>query len=188
MGLRVRPNINLAGAGSLDNQNNNTDVIFTDVRYSSLAITPEVRYYVKEAMRGFYIAPYFRLRRTPFEAGFQYRDAANNLRTDVFGGNINAMVGGLMIGTNVYISSNISLDVFIIGGHFGSNVFKLDWNASQPLSQSEQSEFIQRFQNFEEDFPTVKLDYNVNSSGFNMDTQFSTIGLRGLGLNFVYKF
>ena len=96
MGLRIRPNMKFGNSNTFQNQNTNAnDVLFTDVRYGSLAFTPEFRYYFKEAMRGFYVAPYLRYRNTPFEIGFQYRDDNGYLQRHQFSGNINAFIGSV---------------------------------------------------------------------------------------------
>jgi hypothetical protein len=189
MGVRFRPKMRFGNSNSFQDNTTQNDVIFGEVKYGSYAFTPEFRYYVREAGRGFYIAPYIRYRITPFDINFSYTDDNNRTQSDVFSGNINAFVGGIMIGSNFYLSDNLSLDWFIIGGHYGRNNFDLNWRANQPLSASEQSDFIDRFEELKDELPSnFNLDYQVNSSGFAVDTKYGAVGFRAAGLNLVYKF
>ncbi len=191
MGLRVRPKLQFGGSEIFEEANTdpNNTVRYERFRYGSIAITPEFRYYPKQAMRGIYLAPYFRYRNTPFDMSFSYVNSFGQIQTDEFRGHLNALMGGLMIGTNIYLSPKMSLDIFIFGGHYSSQKFGLSWTAIPPLTAYDQQQFSESFAEIEEDLPgTTKFDYTVNSSGFDVDARFGSVGFRGAGANLVYKF
>lgn len=86
-----------------------------DTRFSGLILTPEVRIYPKkDAIEGFYIAPYFRYQNFTIE----------NKETSSVGSLI-SMGGGLLFGKQWISNSGFTMDLFF-GGHYANADAKLE--------------------------------------------------------------
>ncbi len=190
LGVRYRPNLTLGAFNNAANNDNTQDVNFGDFRYSSLAITPEFRYYTKEAMRGFYIAGYLRYRNTPYEFAFRFDDNNNVPQNYTVPGKLNAFTAGAMIGTNIFLSDNFNLDLFIIGGHVGSNSFSFRADSPEPLTEAEQQDLRDNLSSGQNDVSlfNTELNYTVDANGVSAKANYIALGFRGIGVNLVYKF
>lgn len=82
---------------------------FTDTRFTGLILTPEFRIYPKKnAIDGFYIAPYFR-----------YQEYTLENKTAGAKGSLTSFGGGLLFGRQWIMKSGFTMDLFF-GGHYGS--------------------------------------------------------------------
>jgi len=80
-----------------------------DTKFSGLIVTPEVRFYPKKnAIDGFYVAPYLRYQSFSVE----------NTETDDKG-TLTCMGGGFLFGRQWITNSGFTMDLFF-GGHYGS--------------------------------------------------------------------
>jgi Protein of unknown function (DUF3575) len=87
---------------------------FTDTKFSGLILTPEFRIYPrKNAIDGFYIAPYLR-----------YLNFAVKSNSDD-NASLTVMGGGLLFGRQWITDSGFNMDLFF-GGHYGSASAKAD--------------------------------------------------------------
>jgi hypothetical protein len=85
----------------------------TDVRFSGLILTPEFRFYPKKnAIDGFYIAPYFR-----------YMNLSVKSTSDDANASLTVMGGGLLFGRQWITKSGFNMDLFF-GAHYGSGSAK----------------------------------------------------------------
>ncbi len=84
-----------------------------DVKFTGLFLTPEFRIYPKKnAIDGFYIAPYFRYMNLTVKS-----TSANSSAT------LSVMGGGLLLGRQWITKSGFNMDLFF-GGHYGSGSAK----------------------------------------------------------------
>jgi len=84
-----------------------------DTKFSGLILTPEFRIYPKKnAIDGFYMAPYLR-----------YQNYSLTNGPDK--GTLSSMGGGLLFGRQWITNSGFTMDLFF-GGHYGSSKVKLD--------------------------------------------------------------
>lgn len=84
-----------------------------DTKFTGVIITPEVRLYPKKnAIDGFYIAPYLRYQNFTLQSG-------------VNKGSLSSMGGGLLFGRQWITNSGFTMDLFF-GGHYGSSSIKVD--------------------------------------------------------------
>lgn len=80
-----------------------------DVRFTGLFLTPEFRIYPKKnAIDGFYLAPYFR-----------YMNLSVKSTTDNTNASLSVLGGGLLLGRQWITKSGFTMDLFF-GGHYGS--------------------------------------------------------------------
>jgi hypothetical protein len=86
---------------------------FQDTRFTGIILTPEVRIYPKKnAIDGFYVAPYLRYQNYTLQSG-----------TDK--GSLSSIGGGFLFGREWITKSGFTMDLFF-GGHYGSNNIKVD--------------------------------------------------------------
>jgi hypothetical protein len=86
-----------------------------DTKFTGLILTPEFRIYPKKnAIDGFYIAPYLR-----------YQNFTVKSTTDDSKGTLSSMGGGLLFGRQWITKSGFTMDLFF-GGHYGSSSVKVD--------------------------------------------------------------
>jgi hypothetical protein len=88
-----------------------------NTKFSGIILTPEFRIYPKKnAIDGFYIAPYLR-----------YQNYTLKNSTDK--GSLSSMGGGLLFGRQWITKSGFTMDLFF-GGHYGSSSVKVDSNGT----------------------------------------------------------
>lgn len=162
---------------------------YTNLKFGALTLTPEYRYYVKEAMRGFYVAPYLRYRQMNLDFDFPIL-YNGSLRTGQFDGRFNAFGGGVMIGVHQHLGNSMSLDFFIIGLQYMHNSININGQHNLNLSSADQQDLlndingtidgVQRF--------VKNLSASVNPNAAKISGSYNGIGFRGLGINFGYRF
>jgi hypothetical protein len=102
-----------------------------DTKFTGLILTPEFRIYPrKNAIDGFYIAPYLR-----------YQNFTVKSSTDNSKGSLTSMGGGLLFGRQWITNSGFTMDLFF-GGHYGSSTVKVDAGGS---AESIDSNFFSGF-------------------------------------------
>jgi hypothetical protein len=95
----------------------------SDSKLSGLFLTPEVRLYVrKNAIDGFYIAPYMRYMNLTFKT---------ETETDNAKGTFNSYGGGVAFGRQWVFTKGFLLDLFF-GGHYTGSQIKLTSGTSEP--------------------------------------------------------
>ena len=83
-----------------------------DTKFSGIILTPELRIYPKKnAINGFYIAPYLRYQNYTLQSGADR-------------GTLSSMGGGLLLGRQWITKSGFTMDLFF-GGHYGSHSLKV---------------------------------------------------------------
>jgi hypothetical protein len=88
-----------------------------DTRFSGLILTPEFRVYPKkDAISGFYVAPYLRYQKFTVE---------NKVVDPPSKGSLTSMGGGLLFGRQWITNSGFTMDLFF-GGHYGKADVKVD--------------------------------------------------------------
>jgi len=88
---------------------------FIDTKFSGLILTPEFRIYPKKnAISGFYVAPYLR---------YQNFSVENKVETSK--GTLTAMGGGVALGRQWIGKSGFTMDLFF-GGHYSSSKVKVE--------------------------------------------------------------
>jgi len=156
------------------------------------AITPEFRFYLsKQAMKGFYIAPYARYSSFDLSVPIKYTYTDPNpmigtqTKTGIFDGKLTAFSGGLMFGTQFNIAKKLVLDIWWIGGHYGSSKGDLNLVTSLP-TQQERDALRNTLNDF--DPSPFKFENTVTANGAVIKSDGPWAGIRGLGINLGFKF
>lgn len=100
-----------------------------DTKVSGFAITPEYRFYLsesKEAMRGFYVAPFVRYQNLTLKDDYSYTSYDSNGNPISYNNNaeasLNTFGGGILIGHQWIFKQRFSLDAFLGPSYNGGSV------------------------------------------------------------------
>lgn len=174
----------------LDASNNNQDTkdAIDALRLSNTAITPEFRFYLskKGYGRGFYIAPFYRY--ASFKSDnmkFTFTNSSNTESSILLSGKLTANTGGLLFGTQWALGKHLSLDLWLLGPHYGSGIGNFSGISSAPLTQLEQDNLRKQLEDF--DIPLTNKTVTVNANGATLKLNGPWGGIRS-GLSFGFRF
>lgn len=170
----------------IEKQINDPSINVADFRLGTSVITPEIRFYTgkKGAFHGLYFAPYARIGSYNIAGPIKYSSTATGQRTAIFDGKINTVTGGLLIGSNFSLSKRLYLDWWISGASIGGATGNL--STITQLTTEEQTSIKRALDNV--DIPFTKIQSQVNSNGAVVTTNGTMVGIRGLGINFGFRF
>lgn len=152
LGIRYMPKVGLPGfiKSRVEDLIDDKNIKLEEFQMGNIAITPELRLYLGAGkMKGFYIAPYARYAefdlRVPLTYNFKDLTNTDINATAIFNGKFKSFSGGLLIGTQFSIARKLVLDVWIIGGHYGTStgtIVASEFNpAIDPNDPNQTSEF-----------------------------------------------
>lgn len=165
---------------------NDPSVPIDDFRVGASGVTPEIRWYVgkKGAFRGFYIGAFASFNRYKTDLPVQYD---NDTKTGVFNGTLKSVTGGIQLGAQWKLSERLYLDWWIIGPNYGQGTGRLAFAGA--LTQADQDDIRQAIADIRNDFPTDPIEnIQVNSQGASIDVKGPWLGIRGMGINFGFRF
>jgi len=173
---------------------------FSDFQMGNFAITPELRLYLSAGkMKGFYIAPYLRYASFDMQVPITYDyipPGSTEKASALFNGTITSFSGGLLLGTQFQIAKKLVLDLWIIGGHYGtSNGTMTVSNFSPAIDKNNSSQtagfdkVINEINN--KDYGPFKFKAEVNKPEYTVATITTTgawAGVRAAGLSLGLRF
>ena len=168
----------------------NPDVNVTRFQAGGYAITPEVRFYAHKNMVGFYIAPYARFANFDVTLPIKYSTTQGGLtvKKDAdFTGTVTSISGGVLFGTQHQIFKKLTLDIWIIGDHFGNNKGNLNAVISQALSTKEQQDFQATLNNLDAS-PFTVIGKVTSPTSAVLITDGPWAGVRGAGFTLGFRF
>lgn len=184
LGVRFQPYGSLPFQSLVEDAVDDPDVQIGNIKVGNFALTPEFRFYTgKQALKGFYIAPYARYANYKMQAPVTYTSLLTT-KTAFFTGNINSFSGGLLLGSQHKLSNKFVLDWWIIGGHFGTSSGSLDFVAS--LTPQEQADIRATLD--EVDIPLFNIEYDINGNGGTIRSEGAWAGFRGFAISLGYRF
>lgn len=184
-GFRYMPQSNFPVKTQLQNIINDPDVNINTFQAGNFAITPEVRFFFGEGtMHGFYIAPYARYASFTISGTGEYTSGTLH-KSAVLDGTINSFSGGVYIGTQYYLGKSIVLDIWILGGHYGSNSGNINLTVTPQLNSFEQQILKQNLDAI--DASPFIVSNTVNANGAQLMFK-PWMGFRGLGVNLGFCF
>ncbi len=178
------------------------NIKISDFQMGNFAITPEFRLYLSAGkMKGFYIAPYVRYASFDLQVpvAYTYTDPNPLVGTvnasALFNGTFKSFSGGLLLGSQFQIAKKLVLDVWIIGGHYGTSsgtIKATDFNPPiDPNNPNQTQAFKDQVESVNnKDYGPFKFKGEV-SSDYKTATFTSTgawAGVRALGLSLGVRF
>lgn len=187
--IRFMPKGSLPFTNSLDAAAGDS-LDISAIKVGSITFTPEFRFYPKKAMKGFYLAPYLRIRRVSIDApnAISYTDNNNIPQKVNLNGSMFTIGGGLMIGSHFNIGKSFSLDWFILGAHFTTNNLKLSSDGMNISATDQHKIESEALESLSDQKFIKKYTVDAHKSGVDLTGKFNMVGLRGFGLNFGYRF
>jgi hypothetical protein len=190
LNYRFMPKGNIPFQSTVSNLFKDSKFDFNKFQIGDNAFTPEVRLYSHKNMRGFYVAGYARFASFDFglPLNYSYTDiSGNHNSTALFNGKVTSTSGGIMIGVQHTIFKKLTLDIWIIGAHFGS------CNGNM-LATFDHTLTTQEKQGLQNQINSIKTDPFKISGTVNNDNTATLVasgpwvGVRGLGLNLGFRF
>ncbi len=124
LSYRTMPKSNIPFEKIISNAINDPNVTVERFQIGGYAITPELRFYSHKNMKGFYIAPYARIASFDLTIPIKYdgKQGGVTVKKDAdFSGTIKSFSGGILLGTQHQLFKKLVIDIWIIGGHYGSS-------------------------------------------------------------------
>ena len=146
--------------------------------FGNTALTAEFRFYVgkKGYGRGFYLAPFYR--NATYKGNglkFTYQNNANVSSTISLAGEIKSNTFGLLMGVQRPIGKHISLDLWILGPHYGNGKGDFTGTSTVPLTATEQADLKQELDDFDIPFGTKKVTVTANGANVKLDGPFGGV-------------
>lgn len=185
LGLRIMPEGGLPMLSSISNMIDDPETSrqLEQLETGNFAITPELRFYLgKEAMRGFYIAPFARYSKYTASMPFEF-DVMGSTQTMPLSGELKTFTGGIQLGAQWKLGGKLYLDWWMLGPQYGSSEGFLD--GKRTLNAQEQQELRAELQDVE--IPFADTQTTVDGNGARLDISGPWAGLRAglsLGLRF----
>lgn len=189
LGFRTMAKGSLPFRSTFENLLDGSDFNFDNFKMGNTAFTPEIRFYLgKGNLRGFYVAPYMRFASFDITAPikYTYNNGTGNVTEEApVSGKITSTSGGIMFGTQHRIFKVLVLDIWIIGGHYGSSKGNLSL-ARSFTTQQERDALQQEINSLDAD--PFKFKGTVTATGATVQSDGPWAGIRGLGINLGFRF
>jgi hypothetical protein len=184
LGIRTMPKSNLPFksefASLIDDPE--TEKQIDNFQTGNFAITPEIRFYKREDLSGFYFAPFVRF--TTFTADLPYDFTVNGTtQTIPLSGDLKTVTGGFLLGAQWKLGKLLALDWWILGPQYGSSNGKIE--GKKTLNAQEQQALRNDLQDFE--IPFSRTTTTVDANGAKVEFKGPWAGLRAglsLGIRF----
>jgi hypothetical protein len=116
---------------------------------------------------------------------FTFTNSSNTESSMLLSGKLTANTGGLLFGAQWALGKRLSLDLWLLGPHYGSGNGNFTGTSGTPLTQLEQDNLRKQLEDF--DIPLTKKTVTVNASGATLKLDGPWGGIRS-GLSFGFRF
>lgn len=190
LGFRTMPKGSLPFKSTFESLVDGTDFNFNKFEMGNTAFTPEIRFYLgKGNLRGFYVAPYLRFASFDITAPikYTYNSGSGNVTDEApVAGKIKSTSGGIMFGTQHRIFKVLTLDIWIIGGHYGSS--KGDLSVTKAFNTQQERDAVKAELDGIDAKPFKFKNAVVTSTGASIQADGPWAGIRGAGINIGFRF
>jgi hypothetical protein len=190
LGFRTMAKGTLPFKSTFESLVDGTDFNFNNFKMGNTAFTPEIRFYLgKGNLRGFYVAPYLRFASFDITAPikYTYNNGSGNVTDEApVAGKIKSTSGGIMFGTQHRIFKVLTLDIWIIGGHYGSS--KGDLSVTKAFNTQQERDAVKAELDGIDAKPFKFKNAVVTSTGASIQADGPWAGIRGAGINIGFRF
>ncbi|MBC7913903.1 MAG: DUF3575 domain-containing protein [Pyrinomonadaceae bacterium] len=188
LGVRVMPEGNIPFKDRISDLADDPDITkrLNEFETGNWAITPELRWYIsrKGAPRGFYLAPFARY--SKYTAKLPKFDIENTTKSIDLGGDITAITGGVLLGSQWRLSKLVYLDLWLLGPNYGSSSGNISGKPNTAFTPQERQELETQLKDLE--IPLADTEVTVTSTSANVKISGPWAGIRGLGFNLAFRF
>jgi hypothetical protein len=163
-----------------------------DTYTSNQTITAEVRFYAGkyDGPRGFYVSLYGRYNSMKIDYPYVYSAGNGNNINVPLNATLNGIGGGVMVGAKWLIVKRLSLDIYILGLHYGGMSGDVIGNTDLSDLSSEDKQGLKN--DIDTKFVLLNKNYvkssTVNDNGITAHASGPFAGIRGLGVNLGFSF
>ena len=193
---RFMPNGGLPLKSTVKKYIDNSDINYDQFQMGNDAITVESRFYLGlQKMSGFYIAPYARFANFDLAVPVSYTytpDATMGTGSDPITkiadmkGTIKSTSYGAYFGLQKQILTKLVIDIWFIGGHYGSSTGALNFVSREKLSSQAVTSLQQTLDDTK--LNPFEITSKVNENGATADMNGPWAGFRGLGISLGLRF
>jgi hypothetical protein len=191
LGYRYMPNGEVPLKSQLEKAIDDPNINISSFRMGNSAFTPEVRLYLgKGRMNGFYIAPYARFATFDVTVPVQYQNSSfpSQNREALFSGKVKSTSGGLMFGVQRNLLKFLKLDIWMIGGHYGTCDGTLNaTNINPPMDASERADLDNELSNLDVE-PFKASGQSTSATSAFVTVSGPWVGVRIMGITVGLKF
>lgn len=155
-------------------------------QFGSFALTPEFRYYFREAGNGAYIAPFVRYDHFSVKSQVPL-DINGNTYDIAFNGRLTRYGFGIMFGTQFKLPANFYIDWWIAGPYISMSDYYL--NASGfTISDADYNDYVSKLNEFDLSQAGMKTEIIATKTSATLKAKGIMPGARAFGLCLGYKF
>lgn len=193
VGVRYMPKVGLPSfvQSIVEKYIDDKDVHLADFKMGNFAITPEFRMYLSAGkMKGFYIAPYIRYASFDLDVPVTYTYQSATASA-MFNGVFTSLSAGLLLGTQFQIAKKLVLDIWLVGGHYGTSNGTIVANQFNPaIANQQQADALQTKLDEIKQVGPFKFEGKVSSDfkSAEITTTGSWAGVRAGGISLGVRF
>jgi len=188
---RIMPKSEVPLKNELENIIDDPDVNVSSFKMGNSAFTPELRFYLgKGTLSGFYLAPYARFATFDVTVPVKYNSSSfpGTKYEALFSGKVKSTSGGLLMGVQHSIFKKLVLDLWIIGGHYGSCDGTLNaTNINPPMTPAERADLDDQLNTIDAGPFNIKGHTTSNTSAI-ITADGPWAGIRSAGLTVGFRF
>lgn len=175
----------------------NPAINFDNLQMGNTALTAEARFYLGlSKMSGFYLAPYARSASFDLTIPIDYAYTPASPSSSItlpsvplsaqLDGTIRSKSYGAYVGIQFQLLTKLVLDLWIIGGHYGTSSGKLEFQAPEGTPKIALDALKKTIDQTKA--TPFQLQTTVTSTGVSVDTEGPWAGIRGLGVTVGLRF
>lgn len=161
------------------------------LKMSGNALTAEVRFYTgrRPGAKGFYAGVYGRYASFTYDYPYDFESELGTTTRVPFKGKSSGIGGGIILGGQFNVHKRVIIDLYIIGGHYGSFSGKVDGLADlSDLSEQDRADLKDELESLIEIGDRKNITATVREDGVRADVSMPFLGVRGLGFTVGFAF
>ncbi|WP_343701481.1 hypothetical protein [Chitinophaga sp.] len=161
------------------------------LKMSGNAITAEIRFYTgrRPGAKGFYAGVYGRYSSFKYDYPYDFERPDESMVLVPMKGKSSGIGGGVILGGQFNIHKRVIIDLFIIGGHYGSMSGKVDAPTDlSMLDEQERADLKEEVESLIDIGGKKNITAEVRNDGMYADVKLPFLGVRGLGLTIGFAF
>lgn len=161
------------------------------LKMSGNAITAEVRFYTgrKPGAKGFYAGVYGRYASFKYDYPYDFESPVSGTTRVPFKGKSSGIGAGLILGGQFNVHKRVIIDLYIIGGHYGSLSGKIDGLTDlSDLDEQDRADLKDELESLIEIGDKKNITATVSDDGIRANVSMPFVGVRGLGFTVGFAF
>jgi hypothetical protein len=161
------------------------------LQMSGNAITAEIRFYTgrRPGAKGFYAGLYGRYSSFKYDYPYDFEDPMGEITLVPLKGKSSGIGGGFILGGQFNVHKRVIIDLYIIGGHYGSFSGKVSGLTDlSDLDEQDRADLKEDLESLIEIGDKKNITATVSDDGIRADVSMPFLGVRGLGFTVGFAF